>query len=200
MNWFKRIFCSQDDFNGHVDQWGLPSVENIAPMPKVKPPKADKDISEPVLAMLNAWKDSPKMFKLNLDKEVYHLWNESRSYGNPTAQLKVFDTQRKEAFYFSVSLGSESYSDGYQSVFYMFGFAQHKIYPVLGSNVTSKPSWMTQDELDLIIKTVKPYYLKRVERYRDIVESRMDRSRKASEMKSEIAKQKERDRLTGIYK
>lgn len=31
MNWFKRIFCGQEEFNTHVDQWGLPYVKDVVP-------------------------------------------------------------------------------------------------------------------------------------------------------------------------
>lgn len=37
MNWFKRIFCGQEEFNVHAN--GLPPVSISIPMPKVKPPK-----------------------------------------------------------------------------------------------------------------------------------------------------------------
>lgn len=173
--------------------------------PEPKQWKARKNISEPVFAMLNAWKQNPERFKLKLDKNIINLWSDSIHsqgyYHNPTGELKVIDSQGQETFCFGLSLTTGSYSDGYTTAYHMFAkFAGHKIYPILGSNVLTKPSWMTQDELDFIIETVKPYYLKRVNRYRDIVESRIDRTRKANELKSEIAKQKERDRLTGVYK
>lgn len=173
--------------------------------PEPKQWKVTKNISEPVFAMLNTWKQNPKRFKLKLGKNISSLWSDSMHspcyYRNPIGELKVIDSQGQETFCFGLSLTTGSYADGYTTAYHMFAkFASHKIYPVLGSNVLSRPSWMTQDELDFIIETVKPYYLKRVNRYRDIVESRIDRTRKASEMKSEIAKQKERDRLMGVYK
>lgn len=189
MNWFKKLFGIGDEMETDIHR-----------QPYVKPCKG-KNISEPVFAMLNAWRQNPKRFKLELDKSIISLWSDPPRYGiyygNPTSELKVVDQQGHETFYFGLSLFSESYADGYTTAWNMF--TSHRIYPILGSEVNSKPSWMTQDELDLIIETVKPYYLKRVNHYRDIVESRIDRTRKASELKSEIAKQKERDRLTGVY-
>jgi hypothetical protein len=199
MNWFKRIFCSQEEFNSTVDHWGLPSVDNLVPMPKVKPTKGG-DISEPVLSMLETWRRNPKRFTMSVDID-YKEFHSSSFYKSAYVKLTVNDTTSNEEFIFGLLLQNGSFED-MRSIIHHFApwFSQHKIYPVLGSKVTYKPSWMTEDELEFIIKTVKPYYLKRVNRYRDIVESRMDRSRKASELKSEIAKQKERDRLTGIYK
>lgn len=174
------------------------------PMPEVKPCKGS-NISEPVHAMLKAWKDNPKRFKLSLDKSITSLWSDSIKYhsyySNPETELTITDREGKETFRFTLSLTSGSCADGYKLGYYKFiSFANHRIYPVLGSSVISKPAWMTDDEMDYIIKTVTPYYLKRVNRYRDIIESRMDRSRKASELKSEITKQKERQRLCEIYK
>lgn len=197
MNWFKKLFGIGDKME--TDIYGLPYVKTGILMPEVKSTKG-KDISEPVFAMLSTWQQNPKRFKLRVDKSIMSLWNDTQygAYcGNPTSELKVIDPQGHETFYFGLSLFSESYADGYTTAWNMF--TSHRIYPILGSEVNSKPSWMTQDELDLIIETVKPYYLRRVNRYRDIVESRIDRTRKANELKSEIAKQKERDRLTGVY-
>lgn len=198
---FKRIkelfnLSGELDMSGWFDQM---EAESKASMPKVKPPKG-KDISEPVFAMLNAWKQNPKRFvlRLKLDPDIYAELNYHRK---PLVKLYVSDTTSKEVFEFSLALGDASTNDiRCLAYFFIPYFTQHKIYPVLGSSVQSKPSWMTQDELEFIIETVKPYYLKRVNRYKDIVESRIDRTRRANDLKSEIAKQKERDRLTGIYK
>lgn len=197
MNWFKQLFGIEDKME--TDQWGLPKVTCDIPMPRVKQPKG-KDISEPVFAMLNTWKQNPKRFKtyIQMDQE---------SFGGITihrdnyATFVVLDIVSNEKFSFGLYLGYEALKD-IKSILYHFvpWFAAHRIYPVLGCKVSTKPAWMTQDELDFITETVQPYYLKRVERYKDIVESRIDRTRKAAELKSEIAKQKERDRLTGIYK
>lgn len=203
MSWIARLLGFKDVV--------MPDVEKILKEDKrhTKEVFLDKnnvrgrDISEPVFAMLNAWRQNPKRFKLILDKNISNLWHESIQsyYRNPTSNLKVNDSEGKESFCFGLSLHTESYSDGYTTAYHMVAkFATHRIYPVLGCKVNYYPSWMTQDELDFIIDTVKPYYLKRVNRYRDIVESRIDRTRKASELKSEIAKQKERDRLVEIYK
>lgn len=200
MSWFKELFGVGD--KSPCDEHGLPYVKDIVPMPKVKPCKPEKDISEPVYAMLNAWKQNPKRFKLTTKQNFLEIVN-APYYRTPNWAISVTDTQCSVVLDFVVRLETEAWRDinmnYYDSVFKRT-FVQHQIYPVLGSEVGSKPSWMTSDEIKFIILTVTPYYLKRVNRYRDIVESRIDRTRKASELKSEIAKQKERDRLVEIYK
>lgn len=177
MNFIRKWFCKEFE---HVED--------------------QNNISEPIFAMLNAWKESPKRFVLTIDIKYTDLHTTS-FYKSPSAKLSVWDSIGKEEFVFGLRLKSDSWND-ISSIMYhhMPWFSAHRIYPVLGSSVSYKPSWMTQEELEFIIDSVKPYYLKRVNRYREIVESRIDRSRKASELKSEIAKQKERDRLVGIYK
>lgn len=204
MNWFKSLFGIGEKIE--TDYNGPPLVKDFLPMPKVKLRNA-KNISAPVFAMVSAWKENPKRFTFSSTTSVYNLfnWDGGYSYNNyrktPRYDLEVRDNDSKEVFVFGVWLSSESYSDAYNSTHFLYSrLIKHRIYPVLGSKVYSKPSWMTQDELDYIKEAIKPYYLKRVNRFRDIVESRLDRARKASEMKSEIAKQKERDRLTGVYK
>lgn len=200
INWFEKLFGNGD--NIPCDENGLPYVKDIVPMPKVKPCKPEKDISEPVYAMLNAWKQNPKRFKLTTKQNFLEIVN-APYYRTPNWSISVTDTQCNVVLDFVVRLDTEAWRDinmnYYDSVFKRT-FVQHQIYPVLGSEVCSKPSWMTSDEIKFIISTVTSYYLKRVNRYRDIVESRIDRTRKASELKSEIAKQKERERLVEIYK
>ena len=71
MNWFKRIFCSQEGFNVHAN--GLPDVSVSTPMPKVKPPKADKNISEPIISFVKCVQENPKRFKVTYGYEDLHL-------------------------------------------------------------------------------------------------------------------------------
>jgi len=200
MTWLSKLLGFKDivmpDVGKLLEDSRKESIELFSVMKGVK----GKDISEPVFAMLNAWKQNPKRFKVSikLDGDVYGDVTYNR---RPSATMSVYDTDGKEEFVFLVWLKDAASSD-MKALCWFFNrwFAQHTIYPILGMDVYGKPSWMTQGELDFIIETVKPYYLKRVNRYRDIVESRIDRTRKANEMKSEIAKQKERDRLMGVYK
>lgn len=168
------------------------------PMPEVKPCK-NSNISEPVYALIRAWEENPKRFNLSygIDPDFINNYNSAQQ---PITSIAVTDKKTSEVFGFGVVLDSPAWRDSsfWPEIYPYFG--EHRLYPILGFRLMLKPSWITQDEVEYLIKTVTPYYLKRVNRYRDIVESRMDRSRKASELKSEIAKQKERDRLCEIYK
>lgn len=197
INWIKSLFVANGDMDmsGWFDQMEAESKPSVT---KIEEPI--KNISEPVFAMLNTWKQNPKRFKtyIQMDQESFCGITIHR---DNYATFVVLDIVSNEKFSFGLYLGYEALKD-IKSILYHFvpWFAAHRIYPVLDCKVSTKPTWMTQDELDFITETVQPYYLKRVERYKDIVESRIDRTRKAAELRSEIAKQKERDRLTGIYK
>lgn len=200
MNWLSRLLGFKDvdatqDISKLLEDSRKESAKLFSGMKNTK----GKNISEPVFAMLSAWEDNPKRFKISnsINQEDFHS---SRFYKSPSAKLTVSDLFSKEEFTFGLWLESDSWQDIGLMYHVVPWFGEHKLYPVLGCKVNYKPSWMTQDELDFIIETVKPFYLNRVNRYRDIVESRIDRTRKASELKSEIAKHKERDRLTGVYK
>lgn len=207
MNWISKLLGFKDVVISDVGKALEDSRKESAELFSGNRNTKGKDISEPIFAMLNTWKENPKRFSLVSENLVYSILNYDGVYDyhnsqkTPSYYLMVVDQESKESFNFGLWLGTQCYSDAYNSMHFMYSrFAQHSIYPVLDSKVHTKPSWMTQDEMDLIIDTVEPYYLKRVNRYRDIVESRIDRTRKANERKSEIAKQKERDRLTGVYK
>lgn len=200
MSWLSRLLGFKDIVMPDVEKILKEDKKQTKEMFLDKKNAKGKDISEPVYAMLNAWKENPKRFVLTLDLSHKDLHTTS-FYKSPYTKLSVWDSIGKEEFVFGLWLKSDSWRDISNILYHhMSWLYTHRIYPVLGSSVSYKSSWMTQDELYFIIETVKPYYLKRVNRYRDIVESRIDRTRKASELKSEIAKQKERDRLIGIYK
>lgn len=199
MNWFKRLFGIGDKME--TDNWGLPKVSCDIPMPKVKPLKG-KNISEPVFAMLNTWKQNPKRFVHSTTYDTSVIFSITSQRSRQVNYEAIFtDKISGEVFKFYLKLKDSSVQDIWNRYWHSHkqDFASHKVYPILGYILESKPSWMTQDEAEFVIETVKPYYLNRVNRYRDIVESRIDRTRKANELKSEIAKQKERDRLTGVY-
>lgn len=202
MSWIARLLGFKDivipDVSKLLEDSRKESVEMFSGSSITKA----KSVSEPVFAMLNAWKHNPKRFKLAAKQNFLEIVN-APYYRTPNWSISVTDTHCGVVLDFVVRLETEAWRDinmnYYDSVFKRT-FVQHQIYPVLGSEVCSKPSWMTSDEINFIISTVTPYYLKRVNRYRDIVESRIDRTRKVTELKSEIAKQKERDRLVEIYK
>lgn len=61
--WIKRFFGEMD----HAEFKALPRVCDI-PMPEVKPPKPEKDISEPVFAIVECMKKYPSRWKLKDDR------------------------------------------------------------------------------------------------------------------------------------
>lgn len=110
INWFKRIFCSQDDIKW-VDPCGFPYVGNTVPMPKVKPPKADKNISEPVLSFVECVKKDRKRFILDSNTSFNRNYTSIyRAHSNKA--YRVYDKKTKqgwiligETFSYSGSLG-----------------------------------------------------------------------------------------------
>lgn len=58
-SWWNNLFQEPD-----LSTSGLPKVTCDVPMPKVKTPKPEKDISEPVLSFIEAYKANPKRFKV----------------------------------------------------------------------------------------------------------------------------------------
>lgn len=175
MNWFKRIFCSQDEFNGHVDQWGLPSVENIVPMPKVKPPKVDRDISEPVLSFVKCVRENPKRFVVKSDYEYFGF--------RVTNNLVIRSTD-PERYHFCLEdkVTKESWTLCKEVLLSFYdGFKE--------TNHTYNPEWLTEDEKEYLITSVKT-----------IFHDRRDRKEKLEYIRKQRRIRDERNRLKGIYK
>lgn len=61
ISWFNKLFEQE---KVETDSFGLPRVDNLVPMPKVKPPKPERDISEPVYAIAECMKKYPSRFKI----------------------------------------------------------------------------------------------------------------------------------------
>jgi DNA polymerase II small subunit/DNA polymerase delta subunit B len=66
--------------------------------------------------------------------------------------------------------------------------------------VTSKPNWITEEEIEFISEALIPYFTDRVNRYREIVNYREERREESHKRKTELDKKKERQRLVNIYK
>jgi hypothetical protein len=63
-NWIKNLFWKEaivTDING------LPSGNDIIPMPEVKPTRPEKNISEPVLSFVDCVRDNPQRFSVQRD-------------------------------------------------------------------------------------------------------------------------------------
>lgn len=196
MNWIKGLFSREE------------ATLIYEPEPKLFSAK-NKNISEPIISIMSAWKKDPKRFKIiptDSFHNIYYGTGEGFKYRGVNSDFRwsvlIQDTVTWESFKIGMNISREAWEDvqkervclGYRH------FGRHKVYPVLGCEITNSPSWMTGEEVQFIVETVTPYYLKRVNRYRDILESRVDRSRRKEEMKSSISKALERMRLVEIYK
>lgn len=85
MGWWSDLFKVKDV----VIDSGLPKISAPLPMPKVKQPKPEKDISEPVISFIACVENDPKRFRIK--------------------NMSVFD--RKTGKFFSLKYGS-SYITG----------------------------------------------------------------------------------------
>jgi len=69
MNWFSNLFKKDVGSSGYIqpDQpW--PRMTEYPPMPEVKPPKPEKNISKPVFAIVECMKKYPSRFKIVSDE------------------------------------------------------------------------------------------------------------------------------------
>lgn len=69
MNWFKNLFKT-DQLSKDIGKVILPSVENLLPMSEIKPPKPEKDISEPVLSFVECVRANRKRFVLDSSTSI----------------------------------------------------------------------------------------------------------------------------------
>lgn len=190
--WVKSLFGSNRGYEeGSIV---LPKVLNIPPMPKVKPPK---NVSEPVYAILKAWKDNPKRFSFSTDFKYCDPCTTGWYDSYTTA--KFYDKVSLESFDFYIRLERNATKD-YDIFFRKPPFTTHKLYVALGYTLISSPSWMTKDEVDYLEKNIVSYYIKRCERYIELIEYRKDRQRSQQNKLAQLTKQKERDRLMELYK
>ena len=172
MNWFKRIFCSQEEFNGWVDPWGLPSVSVEVPMSKVKPTKGN-DISEPVLSFVKCVQENPKRFLAYSDTSFCYI----RSTDNleDYKAYKIYDKIADKGWYL--------YGRYYSNLWFIGG------YPGEGGPLYNDPFFLTEDEKAYILKEVKL-----VMGYRGERKVRLEQIRKERRIRDE------RNRLKEIYK
>lgn len=140
MGWFKDLFTTKDV----VTDSGLPKVSNIQPMPTVKPCKPEKEISEPVYAIVKAMQERPSTFKSVTTKHASDL-----SYSYTVKDIKTGQ---------SLTVASETrlwWADGY-IIRYMYSWA-----------------WLTEDEGELLHTTFVEINKKKMERKSNIERARM---------------------------
>ena len=161
--------------------------------------KQEKKISEPVLTLVRLFQKDPKRFKFYYeidytDSYEHHFYSEMRAYSYTTCT----DIATKEQWKFELKFRSEAVDDSYFT--YTRAFARHKVYPVLAYSIDSKPNWLTEAELVYIQEVLDRYFIDRVNRYREIVNYRKERTEESHKRKTELDKKKERQRLVDIYK
>ena len=166
-------------------------------LPPVRTPHMPKNVSEPVYAILKAWKETPKRFSFSTDFK-YHDPCTTDSYDSYTT-VKFYDKVSKESFDFYVRLEGNAIKD-YDIFFRKPPLTTHKLYVALGYTLISSPSWMTKDEVEYLEKNIVSYYFKRCERYIELIEYRKDRQRSQQNKLAQLTKQKERERLMELYK
>lgn len=175
MNWLKRIFCNQEEFNAHVDINELPPVDNILPIPVMKPCKPEKDISEPVLSFVECVQENPKRFVVREDFKYFGLkFSNNLDIRSTKPEMYVFCLEDK------VTKEMWTLSEGVELNFYN-GFKENKH--------TYNPEWLTDDEKEYLITSIKP-----------IFHNRRDRKEKLQELRKQRRIRDERNRLKEIYK
>jgi hypothetical protein len=171
INWFEKLFGNGD--NIPCDENGLPYVKDIIPMPKVKPCKPEKDISEPVLSFVKCVRENPKRFIAESSETSHYFLNNTdiedyRAY-------KIYDKVAKKGWYL---LGKY-----YSNTWFVGG------YPGEGGPLYNNPFFLTEDEKAYVLKEVKL-----VMNYRGERKVRLERIRKERRIRDE------RNRLKEIYK
>ena len=206
MNWFKKLF------SGRVGNQSWPDFKCGVPMPKVKPCKEEKNVSEPVVSMVKAWEKDKKRFTFDI-KETNGQDSEYRLASSSgyckTYKIEIEDLKTDEVFEvygYDTPINSCSimyipmrfYSSD-QGIPKRHNFS-HKAYLSSHLTFTSYPSWITRDEVEYIYDYIKDYYEERTNKYKELINYRIDRKLNDAIKLSERAKAEERQRLVEIYK
>lgn len=176
MNWFKKLFGVGD--KEELDYNGLPKVSCDIPMPKVRPPKAGKDISEPIISFVKCVQENPKRFKVVYDYEYNDM-----GFSYNTSQPIVKEIADHYYFIFKDLQTKESWS--------LYGGFRAPVLTRVNDyegKHTSNPEWLTQDERVYLINSIKT-----------IFESREGRKERVVELRKERRVRAERNRLKEIY-
>lgn len=124
--WCKSLFsCS-----GETDELGFPVLkrEDILPMLEVKPPKPDKDISEPVLSFIRLYKDNHRRFNITLET--------CSGLGFIKYTYKLFDRVENKSF----------------SIVESHGFMESVFRQSTGTK------WMTEDEMEFCFREIREFW------------------------------------------
>ena len=191
INWIKGLFCNKEE---------MPAYEQ-----EPKQWKAHKDISEPVLGIIKAFKQNPKRFKFRDDghpKPDYFRFD--RYVGETTGNyFCVVDKVTGEKFFCSVSgLGCLAIQDSrtFMSQFgnlCVLGFSLKKAKKLVG---VVHNEWITKDESDLLVEVIGDYQQQRVIKAAEWYERKDSKEERIAKIKKALALVNERNRLKEIYK
>lgn len=173
INWFEKLFGNGD--NIPCDEHGLPYEKDIIPMPKVKPCKPEKDISEPVLSFIKCVRENPKRFVVKSDYEYFGL---------KISNSLVIRSTEPERYHFCLEdkVTKESWTLCKDIVLSFYsGFKESKH--------TYNPEWLTEDEKEYLITSIKT-----------IFHHRRNRKEKLQDIRKQRRIRDERNRLKEIYK
>lgn len=123
MGWWSDLFKLKDV----VIDSGLPKVSVTTTMPRVETPKQDKDISQPVYAIVKAMKERPSSFKAKMIG-----WNDEKY----AFKYEIKDVKTLQSLEVCKSL--------------------HVIWNIQGRSISPLSYswlWLTNDEQDLLLQT-----------------------------------------------
>lgn len=173
INWFEKLFGNGDKLP--CDEHGLPYVKDIVPTPTVNHCKPEKDISEPVLSFVKCVRENPKRFVVKADYEYFGLKISNnlviRSTEPERYHFCLEDKVTKESWTLCKDIVLSFYS----------GFKESKH--------TYNPEWLTEDEKEYLITSIKT-----------IFHDRRDRKEKLQDIRKQRRIRDERNRLKEIYK
>lgn len=143
-SWWKSLW----EGNPNVDENGLPRLAETVPISEVKPPKPEKDISEPVLSFIKLYKENPRNFRVV--RKTEHL-DYSTKY-----VYSIFDRINSKLF------------TAYKMQYYMYS-GDRDWYAQINTG------WATQDEMQEVFDVILE---ERISRYKLLKDKRHSLQRK----------------------
>lgn len=201
INWFEKLFT------GGVKVDNAPFFEDP---PAWKDPyeatrRSSKNISEPVLGIIRAFKKNPKRFKFITDGHpVPDYFRQGPYAGQYTGNyFCVLDKETGEKFFCSV--GGLAYLGIRESRTFIsqfgnlcaLGFSLKKSNKLVG-RVNSE--WLTEDESQLLVDVIGEYHKQRIVRAVEWYERKDSKEERASKINKALDLVSERNRLKEIYK
>lgn len=139
MGWFSDLFKTKDV----VIDSGLPKVSKYPPMPSVKPCKPEKDISEPVYAIVKAMQERPSSFKVRYSTDI------QGRLGYPIVTYTCKDLKTNQEVNITAGYG--------------YDVCIHR----------SSWKWLTKDEISFLVEVYTEIYKNKLERSNSIQRAAM---------------------------